>query len=102
MPSGFAAKDKRVPLKELVARVPDGACVAIGGSFLHRGLFAFVRELIRQCRSGLEIIQQSPGCGIVAMEGNFGLAPWNRRAAGPALRLPGLRRMRRQPADLLD
>lgn len=79
-----------------MARVPDGACVAIGGSFLHRGPFAFVRELIRQGRTGLEIIKQSPGygidilcragavrkvrAGIVAMEGNFGLAPWYRRA----------------------
>lgn len=96
MPSGFAAKDKRVSLQELVARVPDGASLAIGGSFLHRGPFAFVRELIRQGKSGLEIIKQSPGydidilcrtaavrrvrAGIVAMEGNFGLAPWYRRA----------------------
>lgn len=85
-----------VSLRELVMRVPDGASLALGGSFLHRGPFAFVRELIRQRRQGLEIIKQSPGydidilcragcasrarTGIVAMEGNFGLAPWYRRA----------------------
>ena len=87
---------KIIPLEELAALVPDGASLAFGGSFLHRGPFAFVRELIRQGRKGLEIVKQSPGydidilcragciakarAGIVAMEGNFGLAPWYRRA----------------------
>jgi glutaconate CoA-transferase, subunit A len=87
---------KLMTLSELVARVPDGASLALGGSFLHRGPFAFVRELIRQGKKDLEIIKQSPGydidilcragtmrkarAGIVAMEGNFGLAPWYRRA----------------------
>ena len=87
---------KVMPLAELAGLVPDGASVALGGSFLHRGPFAFVRELIRQGRSGLEIVKQSPGydidilcragsaarvrAGIVAMEGNLGLAPAYRRA----------------------
>ncbi|HYC36101.1 MAG TPA: CoA-transferase [Usitatibacter sp.] len=87
---------KIVSLHDLAALVPDGASVALGGSFLHRGPFAFVRELIRQGRRNLEIVKQSPGydidilcragcvakarAGIVAMEGNFGLAPWYRRA----------------------
>ncbi|GAP35406.1 CoA transferase [Piscinibacter sakaiensis] len=96
MPSGYGAEHKQVGLKELVARVPDGSSLALGGSFLHRGPFAFVRELIRQRKAGLEIVKQSPGydidilcragavrrvrAGIVAMEGNFGLAPWYRKA----------------------
>ena len=96
MSSGFNSKTKQVDLQALAAKVPDGASVALGGSFLHRGPFAFVRELIRQGRSDLEIIKQSPGydidilcragivrrarAGIVAMEGNFGLAPWYRKA----------------------
>jgi glutaconate CoA-transferase subunit A len=83
-------------LADMASLVPDGASVAMGGSFLHRGPFAFVRELIRQGKRNLEIIKQSPGydidilcragcvakvrAGIVAMEGNFGLAPWYRRA----------------------
>jgi glutaconate CoA-transferase subunit A len=87
---------KIVPLKDLAARVTDGSSLALGGSFLHRGPFALVRELIRQGRKDLEVIKQSPGydidilcragalgrarAGIVAMEGNFGLAPWYRRA----------------------
>lgn len=87
---------KIVPLRDLAARVADGSSLALGGSFLHRGPFAFVRELIRQGRTGLEVVKQSPGydidilcraralgrarAGIVAMEGNFGLAPWYRRA----------------------
>jgi glutaconate CoA-transferase, subunit A len=89
-------QSKVMTLQEMVALVPDGASLALGGSFLHRGPFAFVRELIRQGKRDLEIVKQSPGydidilcragcvkkarAGIVAMEGNFGLAPWYRRA----------------------
>lgn len=96
MSSGFTGKNKRITLQEMVSRVPDGASLAIGGSFLHRGPFAFVRELIRQGKKDLEIVKQSPGydidilcragavkkvrAGIVAMEGNFGLAPFYRKA----------------------
>jgi glutaconate CoA-transferase subunit A len=96
MSSGFGASNKQRQLKELVAMVPNGASLALGGSFLHRGPFAFVRELIRQGKTDLEIIKQSPGydidilcragavkkvrAGIVAMEGNFGLAAYYRRA----------------------
>lgn len=87
---------KVVPLTELAARVPDGASVALGGSFLHRGPFALVREVLRQRKRSLEIVKQSPGydidilcrvgavarvrAGIVAMEGHLGLAPAYRRA----------------------
>jgi glutaconate CoA-transferase subunit A len=94
--SGFGASEKQMGLQELVAKVPNGASLALGGSFLHRGPFAFVRELIRQGKKNLEIVKQSPGydidilcragavkkvrAGIVAMEGNFGLAPYYRRA----------------------
>jgi glutaconate CoA-transferase subunit A len=87
---------KIMSLSEMVSKIPDGASLALGGSFLHRGPFAFVRELIRQGKRNLEIVKQSPGydidilcragcvakarAGIVAMEGNFGLAPWYRKA----------------------
>ncbi|CAP44021.1 CoA transferase subunit A [Bordetella petrii] len=96
MTSGFNQQDKQLSVQELAALIPDGASVALGGSFLHRGPFAFVRELVRQKKTGLEIIKQSPGydidllcragvatrarTGIVAMEGNFGLAPNYRKA----------------------
>ena len=87
---------KIVSLTALAALVADGSSLALGGSFLHRGPFALVRELIRQGRKDLEVVKQSPGydidilcragalararAGIVAMEGNFGLAPWYRKA----------------------
>ena len=96
MASGFGSHDKRRSLQDLVAAVPNGASIALGGSFLHRGPFSFVRELIRQGKRDLEIVKQSPGydidilcragivrkvrAGIVAMEGNFGLAPFYRKA----------------------
>lgn len=91
-----SAASKLCSLSDLAARVPDGASLGLGGVFLHRGPFALVRELVRLQRRGLEIIKPSPGydvdllcrakavrkvrAGIVAMEGNFGLAPWYRRA----------------------
>jgi glutaconate CoA-transferase subunit A len=91
-----ATPPKIVGLAELAARIPDGAALGLGGVFLHRGPFALVRELARQRRRGLDIIKPSPGydldllcragavrkvrAGIVAMEGNFGLAPWFRQA----------------------
>ena len=87
---------KLVTLAELAALIPDGASLAVGGSFLHRGPFALIRELARQKKRRLEFIKPSPGydvdllcragvvtrirAGIVAMEGNFGLAQWFRRA----------------------
>jgi len=90
------APSKVVSLAELAARIGDGTSLAVGGSFLHRGPFALMRELVRQNRKNLEIIKPSPGydvdmlcraravakvrAGIVAMEGNFGLARWFRQA----------------------
>ena len=83
-------------LTELAALIPDGCALGLGGVFLHRGPFALVRELVRQGRRDLEIIKPSPGydldllcragavrrvrAGIVAMEGNLGLARWYRKA----------------------
>ena len=90
------APSKISSLPALASRIPDGCALALGGVFLHRGPFALVRELARQGRRKLEIIKPSPGydldllcragavakvrAGIVAMEGNFGLARWYRRA----------------------
>lgn len=96
--------EKRVALEEMVSRIPDGASIALGGSFLHRSPNAVARELVRQNKRDIEIIKQSPGydidllcragvvsrarAGIVAMEGNFGLAPYYRKAVEDgALRL---------------
>lgn len=91
-----SAPTKIVSLSDLAARITDGASIAVGGSFLHRGPFALIRELVRQKKRNLEIIKPSPGydvdmlcragavakvrAGIVAMEGNFGLARWFRKA----------------------
>ena len=91
-----ADPSKVISLQALAARIPDGSSIALGGSFLHRGPFALVRELARQNKRRLEIIKPSPGydvdllcragavarirAGIVAMEGNFGLARWFRKA----------------------
>lgn len=83
-------------LKELVSRVADESSITTGGSLLHRGPFAFCRELIRQGVKDLTLIKPSPGydldilsaervvskarVGIVLMENGFGLAPNYRKA----------------------
>lgn len=87
---------KQLSLSKLVERIPDGASIAVGGSFLHRSPNGVARELVRQGKRNIEIVKQSPGydidllcragvvgrarTGIVAIEGNFGLAPHYREA----------------------
>ena len=57
MASGFNQPNKQCTVAELAALVPNGASIALGGSFLHRGPFAFVRELIRQGKRDLELVK---------------------------------------------
>ena len=94
--SARSGVSKLCTLPALAARIPDGASIIFGGVFLHRAPFALVRELVRQRRRNLEVIKPSPAydldllcrakavakvrAGIVAMEANFGLAPWFRSA----------------------
>jgi glutaconate CoA-transferase subunit A len=54
--SDVSAGTSNIPLQELVARVVDGSSLAVQGGFLHRGPFAFIRELIRQGRKNLELV----------------------------------------------
>jgi glutaconate CoA-transferase subunit A len=88
--------DKRTALMDAVADVPDGATLAVGGNLLHRGPFAFVREIARQGTRNLEIVKtagaydvdllaaagclRAASCGFVGFENEFGLAPSYRRA----------------------
>lgn len=90
------AKSKLMDLSHMVEQIPNGASIGLGGSFLHRGPFAFCREMIRQQKKNIELIKASPGydvdilcrtgvvsrvrAGIVALEGNFGLAQSYRKA----------------------
>jgi glutaconate CoA-transferase, subunit A len=87
---------KLASLQDAAALITDGQTVGFGGSLLHRGPSAMVRELARQRRRGLTFVKPSAaydvdllsaaGClatvfaGIVVMEGGFGLAPNYRRA----------------------
>jgi glutaconate CoA-transferase, subunit A len=88
--------DKRITLMDAAAQVADGATIAVGGNLLHRGPFAFVRELARQGRRDLEIVKtagaydvdllaaagclRAASCGFVGFENEFGLTPGYRRA----------------------
>jgi glutaconate CoA-transferase subunit A len=88
--------DKRTSLSSAVARVLDGSTIAVGGNVLHRGPFAFVRELARQEKRELEIVKtagaydvdllaaagclRAASCGFVGFENEFGMAPGYRRA----------------------
>ena len=77
-----SAPSKIVSLSELASRITDGTSIAVGGSFLHRGPFALMRELVRQKKRNLEIIKPSPGYDVdmLCRAGNFGLARWFRKA----------------------
>lgn len=86
---------KVTSLSEAAALVSDGMTVAAGGNLLHRGPFAFVRELARQGRRDLEIVKtagaydvdllaaagclRAASCGFVGFENEFGMAPNYRR-----------------------
>lgn len=88
--------DKRRSLAEVVASIPDGSCLALGGNTLHRAPAAAVHELIRQRKRGLHLVKTAGaydvdllcgiGCatvvsaGFVGYETVFGLAPLYRRA----------------------
>jgi glutaconate CoA-transferase subunit A len=88
--------DKRATLADVIAAVPDGAIVALGGNTLHRGPSAAVHEIVRQGKRGLEIVKTAgaydvdllcgAGCaaavsaGYIGFETPFGMAPSYRRA----------------------
>jgi glutaconate CoA-transferase, subunit A len=87
---------KLMTLPAAAGLVSDGATITLGGTLLHRGPSAFVRELARQGRRDLTLVKPSPGydidllcaagclsqtnAGIVTLEANFGMAPNFRRA----------------------
>jgi glutaconate CoA-transferase subunit A len=91
------AADKVTSLADAVARVQDGATVALGGGLSARLPMALVRELVRQGRRGLRLVGSAHGIdadllvavGAVAVseesyvgfEQDLGLAPAFRRAA---------------------
>src|SRR3954468_18863921 len=88
--------DKRRSLAEIIAAIPDGSRLALGGNTLHRAPAAAVHELIRQRKRGLELVKTAgaydvdllcgTGCanivsaGFVGHETVLGLAPMYRRA----------------------
>jgi glutaconate CoA-transferase subunit A len=88
--------DKRRTLAEVVATIPDGSRLALGGNTLHRAPAAAVHELVRQGKRGLELVKTAGAydvdllCGVgaasivsagfVGYETVFGLAPMYRRA----------------------
>src|SRR5690349_16246658 len=90
LPGGPMA-DKRRSLAEVIATIPDGSRVALGGNTLHRASAAAVHELARQQRRGLELVRTAGGydvellCGVgsasvvsagyIGYETPFGLAP---------------------------
>jgi glutaconate CoA-transferase, subunit A len=86
---------KVMPLGEAIARIPDGAAVAVGGNTFHRAPGAALHELVRQGRKGLTLIKTAGaydvdllvGAGVVARATiayagfeTMGLSPQFRRA----------------------
>ena len=93
--------DKLTTLPEAIARVPDGAIIALGGNTLHRGPGAAVHEIVRQGQHGLEVVKTAgaydvdllcaAGCaaavsaGFIGYETPFGMAPAYRRGVESGL-----------------
>jgi glutaconate CoA-transferase subunit A len=89
--------DKQATLREAIASIADGSMVALGGNTIHRAPCAAVHELIRQGKSGLELVKTAGAydvdvlvgtgvadrvsAGFIGFENVFGLAPQYRRAA---------------------
>jgi len=89
-------QSKLTDLASAVGQIRDGSRIAIGGNTIHRGPGAAVHELVRQGKTGLEVIKtagaydidllSAAGCaasvsaGYVGYESVFGLAPAYRRA----------------------
>lgn len=92
----YTQNDKRCSLKELVAQIQDGDCLAIGGGLSWREPMAALRELIRQNIKELKLVGSAHGidvdllCGAgsvavsaesyVGFEQDFGMAINYRRA----------------------
>lgn len=88
--------DKRTTLEEVIATMPDGSRVALGGNTLHRGPGAAVHEIVRQGKKRLEIVKTAGAydvdllcaaecvaavsAGFVGYETPFGMAPAYRKA----------------------
>ena len=88
--------DKQMSLREVVASIPDGASIALGGNTLHRAPCAVVHEIVRQGKRHLTVIKTAAsydvdllaGAGVLAraevafvgFENVFGLAPRYRLA----------------------
>jgi glutaconate CoA-transferase, subunit A len=90
-------RDKRASLADAVARVSDGAIVALGGGLCARLPMAMVRELVRQGHRDLHLVGSAHSVDVdllvgsgavrrieesyVGFEQDLGLAPAYRRAA---------------------
>ena len=88
---------KVIALADAVARIDDGATIALSGNTFHRSPTAAVHELVRQGKKGLRVVKTAgaydvdllagagsidrAAVGYVGFEALFGLAPNYRRAA---------------------
>ena len=94
MGSGYNQKNKQRTLAELAAMVPDGASIALGQLPASRAVRLRARtdpagqarpgtdQAVARLRRGHPVPRRrcAARAGIVAMEGNLGLAPWYRKA----------------------
>lgn len=89
-------RNKVVSLESVMATIPNGGIIALGGNTLHRAPCAAIHEIIRQGKRNLEVVKTAgsydvdilagAGCiasavvGFVGFENVFGLAPRYRKA----------------------
>src|ERR1041384_4863625 len=92
----FIMSNKIRDLADVIASIPDGSTLALGGNTLHRGPGAAVHELVRQGKRDLELVKTAgaydidllcaAGCagavsaGFIGYETPFGMAQAYRAA----------------------
>ncbi|RMF91827.1 MAG: CoA transferase subunit A, partial [Nitrospinota bacterium] len=57
-------REKLLPIQEAVALIPSGASLAIGGSILRRHPLGFLREMVRQGKTGLHLFTWTSGLAV--------------------------------------
>ncbi|WP_312241599.1 CoA transferase subunit A [Pantoea sp.] len=75
-------KSKLTPLHEAVARIPDGATIALGGSLLRRQPMALVHELVRQRKRELTLLTWATTLATDMLAANEAIRRWEGIYAG--------------------
>ena len=91
--------DKRRSLAEVIATIPDGSRLALGGNTLHRAPAAAVHELVRQQKRGLELVKTAGAYDVDLLCGGRAAQPPSRPGSSATRRSSGWRRSYRRAVE---